>query len=196
LSKIFDNEKIKTLQNEQVLNNKFNTFNLIKNHTQEIFKFISNNPNRTSVINNKLNLIIQHIFDYNKAFKNLNVNNPNVNTYINLFNNTVLPSENEKKNLKIDTGIRLSLKNDKNKTNRPNYINTLTKNHESDDRFKHFYRGYSPKILDSKINSTFTHTFFNTKKNNDLLNFRINTSINPNNYSERMHIFGSNFKYH
>ena len=196
LSKVFDNEKIKTFQNEQYLNQKFNTFNLIKNHTQEIFNFISNNPNRTSVINNKLNLIIQHIFDYNKAYKNINANNPNVNTYINLFNNTVLPSENEKKNLKIDTGIRLSLKNDKNKTNRPNYINTLTKNHESDDRFKHFYRGYSPKILDSKINSTFTHTFFNTKKNNDLLNFRINTSINPNNYSERMHIFGSNFKYH
>ena len=195
LSKIFDNEKIKTLQNEQVLNNKFNTFNLIKNHTQEIFKFISNNPNRTSVINNKLNLIIQHIFDYNKAFKNLNVNNPNVNTYINLFNNNVLPSQNETKDLKIDTGIRLSLKNDKNKTSRPNYINSLMKNHETEDRFKYFYRGYSPKILDSKINSTYTHTFFNTKKNNDLLSFRINTSINPNNYSERMKIFGSTFKY-
>ena len=194
-SQVFDNEKIKTFQKEQVLNNKIYTFNLIKKHTQEIFNFIINNSNRTSVINNKLNLIIQHIFDYNKAFRNMNVNNPNVNTYINLYNNNVLPSQKETKNLKIDTGIRLSLKNNKNKTSRPNYINSLITNHESDDRFKYFYRGYSPKVLDSKINSAFTHTFFNTKKNNDLLNFKINTSINPNNYSDRMHIFQSNFKY-
>ena len=194
-SEAFDNEKIKTFQKEQVLNNKIYTFNLIKKHTQEIFNFIINNSNRTSVINNKLNLIIQHIFDYNKAFRNMNVNNPNVNTYINLYNNNVLPSQKETKNLKIDTGIRLSLKNNKNKTSRPNYINSLITNHESDDRFKYFYRGYSPKVLDSKINSAFTHTFFNTKKNNDLLNFKINTSINPNNYSDRMHIFQSNFKY-
>ena len=194
LTKIFDNEKLKTNQNELYLNNKLNTFTLIKNHTQETFNFITNNSTRVSVINNKLKLIIQHINDYNQMFNKTKFNPNNENTYMNLYPNN--PLNDNYKQLKIETDS-LTYRNEKSRTNRNNNFNNYFTNPSdnliTNNRFNDFYRLYTPNILDNKINSDFSHTFFNSKKNTDFLSYRFNTRINPKNHSDKINLFGNNY---
>ena len=171
LRKIFNNEKIKTIQNQQILRSKLNTFNLILNHTQEIFNFICNNSMRTNIIQSKFNLIIQHINDYNMTYKNIIKNNNK---------NNLQSSKFEKNKLSIDNVTSLLVKNS---VNRKDYFSP---NKKMDDinlknNFRDFYISYGPEVLDDRLNTRFSHQFFNWKKNNGIIDYKINSSININN---------------
>ena len=170
LRKVFNNEKIKTIQNQNILRSKLNTFNLILNHTQEIFNFICNNSMRTNIIQSKFNLIIQHINDYNKTFKSIIKNN----------NNNLQSSKFEKNKLSIDNVTSLSVKNS---VNRKNYFSPQKKIDDINlkNNFRDFYITYGPEVLDDRLNTRFSHQFFNWKKNNDIIDYKINSSININN---------------
>ena len=171
LRKVFNNEKNRIIQNQQILKNKLNIFNLIQNHTQEIFNFICNNPMRISIIQSKFNLIIQHINDYNKTFKNINLNNNNKNLQSSKF---------EKNKLSIDNVSSLSVKNN---INRNDYFSPKKKIDDTHlkNNFRDFYITYGPEVLDDKLNTRFSHQFFNWKKNNDIIDYKINSRININN---------------
>ena len=177
LSKIFNNERLKNLQRQQMLKNKLNTFNLIQNHTQEIFNFICNNSTRKNIIQSKLNLIIQHINDYNIAFKNIKGSSIKNSS---LINNSLTSSQFDNHKLSIDNVNSLSVKSI---FNQKDYFSPKKKDEDIDltNNFYNFYSNYNHDSLDNKLNTSYSHQFFNWKRNYDILNHKINSSISMNN---------------
>ena len=49
------------------------------------------------------------------------------------------------------------------------------------NNFRDFYISYGPEVLDDRLNTRFSHQFFNWKKNNGIIDYKINSSININN---------------
>ena len=160
LSQMINDEKIKSIRYGKYFSDKIQAFNLIKGRTEECYKFVIENSNRKDIFKDKFNLILQHIRDYNKTIKSMK--NP-----IEQESNLEVYSLRKSPYSTIPTMNAETIKN--------NYTN--------------FYTYYNPGSLDTSINTPFSHQFFNTKKNNDILNMRILSNTNPINYSNRIDRF-------
>ena len=162
LSQIINDEKIKSIRYGKYFSDKISAFNLIKKRAEECYKFISDNSSRKDIFKDKFNLILQHINDYKKTIKSMKNPIEQKNLGETTYTLRKSPYLNPSSNMTAET-----IKN--------NYTN--------------FYTYYTPNTLDTTINTPYVHQFFNTKKNNDLLNMRIMSNINPLNYSSRIERF-------
>ena len=162
LSQIINDEKIKSIRYGKYFSDKISTFNLIKKRAEECYKFIIDNSSRKDIFKDKFNLILQHINDYKKTIKSMK--NPIEQKNLGEINYTL------RKNPYLNTSSNMTAETIKN-----NYTN--------------FYTYYTPNTLDTTINTPYVHQFFNTKKNNDILNMRMMSNINPINYSSRIERF-------
>ena len=63
-----ENPSLSKEKNENLAKNKLKILKLISSICEETFDFISNNPSRMDIIDNKFNVLLSHIDDYNNHF--------------------------------------------------------------------------------------------------------------------------------
>lgn len=177
-SQAFNEEKLKSIRREKLHLSKVDTFEIIKSHIDEVFNFIIDNSTRKDIFPGKLEMLIKHIDDYNKTFgiktlRTLSIENP---TNISLeYDNTMKKRMN---NMGYDGGL--------------NNINVENVNNS----FTNFYSLYGPNRLNDKFNTNYSHEFFNFKKNNEYLNYKVmsNTNYNYGANPSRNFFFGKGYQ--
>ena len=165
---IYNKENEKSKENKEIVIIKKKELDKIKNECNILFNNINSGFFDLDNINEKFEKIFELINNYknNKLYNNNNKNNDK-----NLYN--------------IDNiNNKLNLRNDFNQKKEVNSLENIKKNdlfegekeNKSHRNFIGFYNSYNIDTLSSKINNSFTHNFFNFKKNNADIQFRIISS--------------------
>ena len=132
-NQIYEEENNKSNQNLKDIQRKSEIFEIIKNNTDENFKFILNFPNRNDIISSKLKVLLTHIEDYNKNFYSKNNNYSSTSSDIiggmstgqfsvRNFNNS------SNKDYYLNNTLNIDLKSIRNNMNIDNNINNIVQN--------------------------------------------------------------------
>lgn len=174
-------EKINILKFEKEYKDKVNQYNLIKKFINNTFNFIVSNSTRTNFIKDKLLLIIKHIEEYynnnQKESKRLQIiqSPTNQENYDQPDPNSVCICNSKSSNSLFR----------KSPPSEPINIGTIH------NQFTNFYSLYRPNTLSHKINTNFSHEFFNFKKNTEYVNYKLASTrySGLNDLSKRHHYF-------
>jgi hypothetical protein len=188
-SHAFNEEKIKTIYLEKAYKNKSDTFELIKSYINEAFLFITDNPTRKDVFTSKFTLITKHIDDYYKTFGNG-------------FGVEQQQQQQQQQKLTVDRSPLMSIEFQSGRRN-----NTIEQqqipiqqqyhtNYKVDNlrnTFTNFYMMYEPNKLAKSFHSNYAHGFFNSKKNNDDVNYKVMSNMNYHSYLQNNYTLGKGY---
>ena len=186
-SHAFNEEKIKTIYLEKAYKNKSDTFELIKSYINEAFLFITDNPTRKDVFTSKFKLITKHIDDYYKTF-----------------GNGFAVEQQQQQKLTVDRSPLMSIEFQSGRRNNNNNMeqqqmpiqqqyHTNYKVDNLRNTFTNFYMMYEPNKLAKSFHSNYAHGFFNSKKNNDDVNYKVMSNMNYHSYLQNNYTLGKGY---
>ena len=155
-----ENEKTETILEDIKLHKK--SLDNIKNNCTIVFNKININSFLDEDIKMELNSLLEFINNYKKNNRENGKDQPRNDMEV---SNDIHKSKNEQRDNIINNNL---VEEEKEK-----YKDKETGNYSS---FPIFYSTYSPYKLSNKINNSFVHSFFNFKKNNEDLKYKLITS--------------------
>ena len=157
---IYDKELQKSMLFEKDILNLKNILNIIKNDCESLFKGIDQGLYDSKSISEKFKNILQRINNIN--IQNINEENKNetksisVDKYGNIQRNNYINKNEDESQKKVGKDIDESKSNGK--------------------KFFEFYNFYNPNLMNNNLNTRYSHRYFNYKKNDYDIKFKIMSS--------------------